>query len=262
MNSNPQNDQHRFGGSIIRPFPTRGRRIWLWPQPTRSGLYGVRDAKRVVLTTNYLPDLVKLSEQPKDSTCLAIAIDTGGYSLTESIAFKAITEKSARCSLQQIPEPLDTADIYVKDGLAKLIGWKDDEVVEGHRVRLVNSEGDFFEITSAGSLHFLIIRILTGLRFFLGQALIFIPVWIILGGNILWVGTTMLFLSSLLLSLLWNLLPRFFILKGIIIGAILCVLSYMCMLRLPIATNVIWQLVAINLLISVWMSIILNGFKV
>jgi len=224
-------------------------------------LYGVRDAKRVVLTTNYIPDLVELSEQPKDSKFLAIAIDTGGYSLTEAIAFKAITEKSARWALQQIPEPLDTADIYIKDGLAALIGWKDDEVVEGHRVKLVNSEGGFFEKTGAGPLHFLIIRILTGLRLFLGQALVFIPVWMILGGNVLWIGTTMLFLSSLLLSLLWNLLPRFFILKGIIIGAILCVLSYVCVLRLPIATNVILQLGAINLLISVWMSTILNGFK-
>jgi hypothetical protein len=221
------------------PFPIRAKQpLPFWAAPIREGVYGGEYLNTLVVVGNHETTLVRLGRLlNQDENVGALVVPTGGIPLSEAVQYGLFDEQTFLRALRQIArrQNVKSMRLLLPNILARRMGWLNIKHLEEFPIQIIPdgfsaletyllySENQFLH-NKRSVFSAPLLRLFTGLKFFLGQALLFAVPLFALGWQSLAFGTASLLLSTLVLSLFWHYLPGIGGLKGLVSGGVLAIL--------------------------------------
>lgn len=222
-----------------RPFPIRAKQpLPFWAAPAREGIYGGEYLNALVVMGNHEPTLVRLGRLlTQNENVGALVVQTGGIPLSQAVEYGLFDEQTIRTALRQFAKQQNEQSmrLLLPNILARRMRWLDTNHLEEFQIQIIPDSFSALEtylqdpdlqfLHGKRSVFFaLFLRLFAGLKFCLGQALLFALPLFALGWQSLTFGTVSLLLSTLVISLFWHYLPGVGGLKGFVSGGVLAVL--------------------------------------
>lgn len=259
MNSQPAE-------AVTSAFTYQKLVTWLWPIPGRTITVG-KDGKNLVVLPNprSVTRVLRMTENPMLDHFRFIVLDSGGMDAKTAAAFNTVTKKDFLTRLEREPVT-ESQTIFVPASLARRWKLNNGDELCGRQVKVIIDEVDIWDEDvlhqTTQPTSFLLTRLTRSLGFGLGQALIFLLPLSVFGVQAIWCGLTLLFSVSLLLALIWDILPVPPLVNGLVLGVSI---GGICGVGLPalslLSAQLAWLLGLSAFLICVWMSIVFQGVK-
>ncbi|MBI9043544.1 MAG: hypothetical protein JEZ06_03610 [Anaerolineaceae bacterium] len=230
----------------------------------KPGKYGETSTNTIVLLPNYHPLVYKFLEKYGQEYSV-ISFDAGGYGVLESAAFQSFTAEKVQLILEEYAiNSKDKRILYVPSTIAKHLEWEKNENISGYDVQFCSDNVLEGVVSEAGNqrnnwLARFGIRVLSGLRSFFGQAILFSIPLLILGGFSLPLILSAMLISMFLLCFFWE-LPIAGWLKGLMIGVFLAIIvGFIPVSELINSGDINMGIRVVVLIVGFWTGMILNG---
>ena len=228
--------------------------------PVPVGIYGMLSSQ-LLITSNHQPSLVCIG---KILDVTSLVLDGGGFPIEVATAFGFLSQSQIDQILANQPEIKNgSITLLVPQSLAVAWKWKSGETHLGCAVRIISDSPSNIDVSPSNNIPPLIVRLFTGLRLALVQALLMaLPVWIIYPMALAWV-IPLLFFAACLLSGFWPTLPGNGWVKGLILGILGASMSVIPMaLHLGRATISAPPLLPLGIFLAfLWMGGVLMGAR-